>query len=168
MSRGTTPAVSSPTMALRSRSCVSASTGTAPLLSQRLRRDLVRARSFGQQHGEGRDVVVPLDQGWPRTEAPNRVGVEAPDRFSNAVGDFQRRCEQTGGEAIPMADAAYRFEMTPRIPVAVLYWRGDEDFPAEAKILYDRTITVHLAMDVIYALAVGICKRLGRAPEVVS
>ena len=59
-----------------------------------------------------------------------------------------------------MADAAYRFKITPRIPVAVLHWTGDDDFPAESKILYDRTITEHLASDIIYALAVGICKRL--------
>jgi hypothetical protein len=59
-----------------------------------------------------------------------------------------------------MADAAYSFKITPRIPVAVLYWRGDDDFPPESKILYDRTITEHLASDIIYALAVGICEKL--------
>ena len=63
-----------------------------------------------------------------------------------------------------MADAAYSFRMTPRIPVAVLYWIGDEDFPAESKILYDKTIAEHLAPDIIYALAVGTCDRIGNAP----
>jgi hypothetical protein len=58
-----------------------------------------------------------------------------------------------------MADVAYRFDIVPRIPVGVLYWQGDEDFPAEAKILYDQTITAHLASDIVYALAVGICER---------
>jgi hypothetical protein len=60
-----------------------------------------------------------------------------------------------------MADAAYSFRITTRIPVAVLYWIGDEDFPAESKILYDRTIAENLASDIIYALAVGICERVG-------
>jgi hypothetical protein len=63
-----------------------------------------------------------------------------------------------------MADAAYRFQIAPRIPVAVLYWTGDEDFPAESKILYDRTIAEHLAADIIFALAVVICERIGKAP----
>ena len=62
-----------------------------------------------------------------------------------------------------MADAAYRFEITPRIPVAVLYWNGDDDLPAESKLLYDQTITEHLASDIVWALAVGICERLGGA-----
>jgi hypothetical protein len=89
-------------------------------------------------------------------------------RFNNNISEFKERCEQLQGTPLNMADAAYRFKITPRIPVAVLYWRGDDDFPAESKILYDRTITEHLASDVIYALAVGICKRLGKPSLVQS
>ena len=83
-------------------------------------------------------------------------------RFNNNINEFKERCEQLHGIPLNMADASYSFKITPRIPVAVLYWRGDEDFPAEAKILYDRTIAEHLASDIIYALAVGICERLGK------
>ena len=83
-------------------------------------------------------------------------------RFNNNVNEFKERCEQLHGIPLNMADAAYRFKITPRIPVAVLYWKGDDDFPAESKILYDRTIAEHLASDVIYALAAGICNRLGK------
>ena len=43
-----------------------------------------------------------------------------------------------------------------------IYWTGDDEFPAEAKILYDKSITAHLASDISYALGVGICERLGR------
>jgi len=83
-------------------------------------------------------------------------------RFNNNINKFKERCEQLRGIPLNMADAAYSFKITPRIPVAVLYWRGDDDFPPESKILYDRTITEHLASDIIYALAVGICERLGK------
>jgi hypothetical protein len=83
-------------------------------------------------------------------------------RFNNNINEFKERCEQLHGIPLNMADAAYSFKITPRIPVAVLYWIGDHDFPAESKILYDRTITEHLASDIIYALAVGICARIGK------
>jgi len=83
-------------------------------------------------------------------------------RFNNNINEFKKRCEQLHGIPLNMSDAAYRFQITPRIPVAVLYWIGDDDFPAESKVLYDRTITDHLAADIIYALAVGICERVGR------
>ena len=85
-------------------------------------------------------------------------------RFNNNINEFKERCEQLHGSPLNMADAAYRFKITPRIPVAVLYWKGDDDFPAESKILYDRTIAEHLASDIVYALAVGICERIGKSP----
>ena len=50
-----------------------------------------------------------------------------------------------GGQPLPMADAAYSFQVTPRTPVAVLYWQGDDDFPPEAKILFDRSLAGYLA-----------------------
>lgn len=85
------------------------------------------------------------------------------NRFRNDIIDFKRICERLNGIPLNMADAAYQFEITPRIPVAVLYWIGDEDFPAESKLLYDDTITEHLASDIIFTLAVGICNQLGDA-----
>lgn len=81
-------------------------------------------------------------------------------RFGNDLEAFKTACERLNGTPIDMADAAFRFDITNRIPVAVLYWTGDDEFPAEAKVLYDRTIMDHLASDIVYALAVGICQRL--------
>lgn len=85
------------------------------------------------------------------------------NRFNDDLKEFKNRCEQLHGTPLDMADAAYNFKITSRIPVAVLYWTGDDDFPAEAKILYDRTIGEHLATDIIYALAVGVCERIGNS-----
>ena len=83
-------------------------------------------------------------------------------RYRNNIEAFRKKCEQLHGLPMDMADAAYRFEITPRIPVSVLYWAGDDDFPPEAKILYDRTITEHLSADIIFSLAVEICTRIGK------
>ncbi len=83
-------------------------------------------------------------------------------RFDGDITGFKIRCEQYGGTVLNMADAAFEFFITPRIPVAVLYWQGDDEFPTEAKLLFDKTIARHLASDIIYALAVGVCDRLGR------
>jgi hypothetical protein len=59
-----------------------------------------------------------------------------------------------------MADGAYSFSITHRIPIAVLFWDGDDDFPAEAKILFDRTITAHLTLDIVFSLADVVCRRI--------
>jgi hypothetical protein len=83
-------------------------------------------------------------------------------RFDGDIQGFSRLCEQYGGTRLALADAAFSFVITPRVPVAVLFWQGDEEFPTEAKLLYDATIVRHLALDIVYALAVGVCEQLGR------
>ncbi len=82
-------------------------------------------------------------------------------QFNNDLQKFRIRCTQLGGKPIDMADAAYRFSITDDIPMAILYWTGDEDFPPEAKILYDRSIAEQLSLDIVWTLAVGVCARLG-------
>ncbi len=85
------------------------------------------------------------------------------EQINNDLHNFKNRCEQLGGTPINMADAAYCFSITPDIPVVVLYWVGDEDFGAEAKILYDRSVAELLSLDILFALAVGVCTRIGSA-----
>ncbi len=86
------------------------------------------------------------------------------NRFDTDRHQFHNRCRQLGGTPLRMADSAYEFHVAPRIPLAVLCWAGDDEFPAEAKLLYDKTIAQHVALDVIFALAVGVCEQLAQ-PE---
>jgi len=95
---------------------------------------------------------------------PHAIPTESlSGRFGNDLQAFKSRCEQLGGLPLDLADAAFVFAIAPRIPVAVLYWEGDEEFPAEAKVLFDQTVAQHLAADIVFAAAVGICERLGEA-----
>jgi hypothetical protein len=82
------------------------------------------------------------------------------ERYGNDLQDFTTRCRDLGGTPLSLADLAFSFLITPEVPVAVLYWRGDADFPAEARILFDRSLISALPLDVVYSLAVTICHRL--------
>ena len=82
-------------------------------------------------------------------------------RFGNDIEAFRSRGVELHGIALDMGDAAYRFDIVPGIPVAVLYWIGDDEFPPEAKILYDRSISEQVTPDIVFALAVAICARIG-------
>jgi hypothetical protein len=86
--------------------------------------------------------------------------------YENDLEKFKNRCEALGGTPIEHADAAYSFEIANNIPVAVLYWIGDEDFESEAKLLFDKTIGEHLPLDIIYALAVEVCNTIKNSPIV--
>lgn len=91
-------------------------------------------------------------------EIPTRLITQ---RVENSLDTFHQICCARGGKPLDMADAAYTLQVTERIPVAILYWLGDEDFPAEAKLLFDRSITSHFALDIVFSLAVGLCTELG-------
>lgn len=83
-------------------------------------------------------------------------------RVDNSIEEFRQLGSAGHGRPLNMADAAFSLSITDRIPVAVLYWAGDEDFPAEAKLLFDKTLPNHFALDIVFALASGICEQLGR------
>lgn len=94
---------------------------------------------------------------------PHLLPVQAIcDRFGNDLDAFKTVCETLGGKPVDFADAAFSFEITPKIPVAVLYWLGDEDFPSEARMLFDKTIEAHLALDIVFAVAVEVCAALAK------
>jgi len=82
-------------------------------------------------------------------------------RYENNVKEFKEACDRLDGIPLDMADAAYAFEITPRIPVAVQFWDRDDEFSAEAKLLFDKTIAEQLAPDIVFCLTVEICKRIG-------
>lgn len=92
---------------------------------------------------------------------PHAIPTQLITQAAKHIHEFRQICGRLGGEALQMADAAFRFEITPQIPVAVLYWEGDEEFSAEAKILFDKSITGHLPLDIVFALAVAVCNKIG-------
>lgn len=81
-------------------------------------------------------------------------------KFNNDLDALKNQCEQIGGEPLSMADLSYGFDVIGSIRLALLYWTGDEDFPAEAKILMDGSLRDNLPLDVIYGLLCDGCIRL--------
>lgn len=85
--------------------------------------------------------------------------------YQNDIAAFGHRCRALHGVPVEMGDAAFRFQITERLPVVVLYWQGDGDFSPEARMLFDRSVCRFLALDVVFALAVEVCARIGRPGE---
>ncbi len=114
---------------------------------------------------------IPIDREWISSKdipggvgffsGPHAIPTHLIERtYGERLDRFCDICEKLDGKPLQMADRAYEFRIAPRIPVAVLLWRGDDEFPAEAKLLFDRSISKHLALDIIFALAVFFCKTL--------
>ena len=81
-------------------------------------------------------------------------------RFGEDLPGFRRAALELGGSALPYGDAAYGFTALPRLPAGCLLWAGDEEFPARANLLFDRTLGRHLPLDVVLALAHCLVLRL--------
>lgn len=69
-----------------------------------------------------------------------------PFRFSEA-------CMVLGGVPVDAGDMAFEFAVLPRIPLQLIFWRGDNEFPHSLTVRFDATISRHLrALDTIWAL----------------
>jgi hypothetical protein len=73
--------------------------------------------------------------------------------FGRDLGLYLEVAARLGGEPQELGDAAARFLAFPLVPVTHVLWRGDEEFPPEANILFDETIAQHLPTEDIAALA---------------
>ena len=76
-----------------------------------------------------------------------------PDTFLSAG-------RRLGGSEILYGDKGFSLEVFPKVPLAYILWRGDEEFPPRVGVLFDSTIEFHLALDVIWCLVAETSRRL--------
>jgi hypothetical protein len=89
--------------------------------------------------------------------------------FGNDVEAFRRAAERAGGERRDLGDAAYSFLALPRLPLAIIYWKGDEEFLPTAQVVFDASAGHYLPVDLLSALGSELCDRIIRQdPRAVS
>lgn len=73
-------------------------------------------------------------------EAP-LAAIVAESQRDGEVNRRIRRLRENGANIgasdLDLADAALRLQALPRVPVAVLLWKGDDESPGQARILFD-------------------------------
>lgn len=67
------------------------------------------------------------------------VEVPLAGRYGDSPDAFAEAAEGLGGTVVELADTAYAFRPFPRVPVVIALWLEDEEFPAKAKVLYEKT-----------------------------
>ncbi len=75
--------------------------------------------------------------------APNRL----TKRWGNDLEGFVAACRALGGDPLELGNACFAFKVLPRVPVAVVYWLGDEDFPSRASVLFDANAHHYMVTD---------------------
>ncbi len=76
-------------------------------------------------------------------------------RYGKDLEGFCQRGETLGGRRLEWGDASVCLPTLPCVPVALVYWAADEDFPSKLSILYDRGAPAQLPTDMLWALAMA-------------
>ena len=74
------------------------------------------------------------------------------ERFGDDSEGFRAIAASIGGTPLEYGDASSSFVVLPRITIGLVLWMRDEEFPPEVKVMFDRTIALHLPLDVVPAL----------------
>ncbi|MBM3788717.1 MAG: DUF3786 domain-containing protein [Acidobacteria bacterium] len=83
--------------------------------------------------------------------------------FDGDLDAFRAAAERIGGEPLEMGNAAYRFWAFPRVPVAVVYWSGGEEFPDDAQVLFDKSAGHYQPVEMLAHIGGTLCGRLVKA-----
>ena len=90
-----------------------------------------------------REVLMPLLE---------HFGKE-PERLAEAAANL-------GGARASYGDAAVSIKAFPNVPVVIVLWRGDDEFPPNASILFDRTVSDYLSTEDMSVLCGRIVEKL--------
>lgn len=91
------------------------------------------------------------------------------DKLEKAFGQNPERLydvtDRFTAKRYKFGDAAIELYVLPRIPLTIVIWRGDDEFPARASILFDQTAASQLLLDALWAAANLAIKKVIEAAE---
>jgi len=95
-----------------------------------------------------------------RAEAPPAQAFGAGSGSGDGLEAFRGAATAAGGLPLDLADAAFAFQVLPRIALAVLVWDGDDEFPAQASVVFDAAAGHYLPAEDLAGLGELLARRL--------
>jgi len=91
------------------------------------------------------------------------------DRLVRELGGgieaFRRAGERLGGGPLEIGDAGYVFRVLPRVHLGLVYWEGDEEFPSQARVLFEDTAAHYMPTDGLAILGSQLVGRMLKAAQ---
>ena len=81
---------------------------------------------------------------------------DEPESLLSIAGEVQ-------GEPLNLGDVGVKIQAFPFVPLALVIWRGDAEFPAEGTILFDASVSKYLPVEDTVILAETVVWKLIRA-----
>lgn len=79
-----------------------------------------------------------------------------PERLVEAAANL-------GGSEVGYGDAAVSIKAFPNVPMVIVLWRGDDEFPPNASILFDSTVSDYLSTEDMSVLCERIVEKLAQS-----
>lgn len=80
--------------------------------------------------------------------------------FANQPNLFLAAAKSLGGRETVLGNVGAILPVFPRLPLAVMLWAGDDEFPAAADILFDAVAETYLPTASLYMLGIAASQRL--------
>lgn len=80
--------------------------------------------------------------------------------FSGHKASLREALLAFGGRRLPTGDVGYEIDVFPCIPMRVLFWEGDEEFPAQANLLFDRSAPDFIHVESVVTIASAALRHL--------
>ncbi len=106
-----------------------------PLTEQLVKPDNLRG---GQLFFRG-SHVLPLDK--------------IAEKYGDDIKGFLTKGKDLAGEQLEYGDASLRLFPFPNLPVVIILWGADDEFPSRADLLFDSISELQLPIDNIWAIA---------------
>lgn len=75
------------------------------------------------------------------------------EKYNDDIEGFFQRAEALNADKVLYGDAAIKLFPLPRVPVTIILWRGDDEFPPRADLLFDSTCELQVPVDMLWSIA---------------
>lgn len=85
------------------------------------------------------------------------------DHFENCLPKLEKRCLELGGQPFVTevsCQLAFTFQALPNVPIILLFNDADEDFPAQAALLFQKNAASFLDMECLAMIGSALAYRL--------
>lgn len=85
----------------------------------------------------------------------NRTLIPLKNTFGDRPELLEKAAASLGASRLDLGDVGLCIPVFPKLPLAIVVWRGDEEFPPDVNVLYDKT-----ANDILRTEDLAICGAL--------
>ncbi len=73
---------------------------------------------------------------------------------------LKEACLKLKGKQLEIGDFSYEFDVFPKVPITIIYYKGDEDFPPSLDFLFDKLIQYIFSQEDVVVLCNLLSKRI--------